>query len=165
VGRRRRGKWKGLGWISSSPFLLACFAAAVLLIVLLSYGEWAPGHGGAPAPPPSAAVPLAEPPPDPLGCLAGILADRAQWSRGDGPPRTEWRGTIPAETGLVRWNAGLTTALQAAGLEVLSGREELTERKGRWPQQRLTLEVGAAGEHLATVVVETTRNPALPAAF
>ncbi|MFH1143492.1 MAG: hypothetical protein V1774_03010 [Candidatus Eisenbacteria bacterium] len=105
------------------------------------------------------------PPADPLGELAAILEKRATWEvRAEGIG-SEWLGRIPQGMSLVHWNAETTSALESAGLEVLAGREDLIDRRGRAPLQRLTLEIGVMGEFLATVVVETTRQSSLPTAF
>jgi len=179
MGRRSRSR--GLRRWSPSPFLLGSFAGAIALVVLLSQADWGPlarperGSDAAPGAAASAtgagpagsagAAGVAMPPADPLAALSEVLAGRAEWDRRGTQGGARWEGRIDGGTSLVRWNAETTAAVEEAGLEVLSGREELVERKGRWPLQRLTLEIGAAGRRCALVVVETARDPSLPAAF
>ncbi|MBP6875036.1 MAG: hypothetical protein KBD56_03100 [Candidatus Eisenbacteria bacterium] len=168
MSRRRKPRSKGFGRIPAGAFLLLGFAAVIAIIVLLANARW--GSQGTrsvePAAAPAAAPkPLPPPASERPDLLARILAGRAEWRQTGTPGNMEWLGTLPDGSGLVKWNSDLTAAVQEAGLEVLTGREEVLERKGRWPLQRLTVEVGAAGEYLATVVVETARPPSLPAAF
>jgi hypothetical protein len=97
--------------------------------------------------------------------LAAILEREAQWQeKGAGQP-PEWRGKLPEKESLVHWNARISAAIEAAGLQVQSGTEELLERENGSPVQRLTLEVGGGGERLARIVVETRRSPYLPPSF
>ena len=167
MGRRgkSRGPWRG----SPGPLLLACFAGAIGLLVLLSHADWRPllgsrsgsGEGGRASSDRASSVAA---PADPLGTLAQVLEGRAEWDRPRAGAGDRWSGRIEGMS-LVRWNGETTAALERAGLEVLAGREELVERRGRWPLQRLTLDIGAGGRKCAVVVVETSRDPSLPAGF
>ena len=94
-----------------------------------------------------------------------MLHGEAEWEReGIGQP-AEWRGKLRGSESLVHWNARVSAAIEGAGLQVGSGREELLDRKGGGTTQRLTLEVGTGAEPLAMVVVETRRSPYLPPSF
>ncbi len=100
-----------------------------------------------------------------LEALEQLLAPAARWRQRDPGVPMVWTGTLgPPET-LVQWNARISAGVEALGLEILEGREEILTRSRGRPLGRLTLVVGDAGEILATIVVEAVRPPALPPAF
>lgn len=97
--------------------------------------------------------------------LATLLHPLADWDATEVSCPLEWKGRIPSSESLVQWNAWASSAMQSLGLEVFAGTEEIIERRGRWPLQRLTLIGGISGETLATIVIETPRRQELPPAF
>ncbi|MCK4413627.1 MAG: hypothetical protein KAY32_08790 [Candidatus Eisenbacteria sp.] len=154
AGSSRAGRW-ALG-----PLLIAFFSGALLVVLVVVLLEWpARRPGGATA---AAGRPAVQ---EQLAGLAALLDSQAEWEQIGDVSCPEWHGRIVDETSLVRWNAGATAALGAAGFEILAGKEDLIHRRNRWPLQRLTLEVGVAGEQIATVIVETGRSPSLPPPF
>jgi len=150
--RDSRRSWRG------SLLLLAFLAGAVAVLLLL--------RDGAPEPDPTTERLLAAQRRAELeGALTRLLAAQARWDEaGSGRPLT-WQGELAGRESLVRWNSRVSGEIEALGLEVLSGTEQLIERRGRFPLQRLRLTVGVGEETLATVVVETTRSPSLPPVF
>jgi hypothetical protein len=66
---------------------------------------------------------------------------------------------------MIHWNARASAAIEQAGLQVLDATEELIDRRGRPPLQRLQMRIADGGDPVAIVVVETSRSPALPPAF
>jgi hypothetical protein len=156
----RRSKPSRAGRHALGPLLLTFLAgAATAVLIILLFGR-----PSTPAPEPVGAAGQADLQAR-LDGLAALLDAQARWDQIGTSGAPEWRGRISDQTSLVRWNAGVSAALGAAGFEVLSGREELIPRRNRWPLQRLSLEVGVAGEPLAMVVVETVRPPSLPPPF
>ncbi len=100
-----------------------------------------------------------------LTALEAVLLPQAEWHHRELDPPLEWLGRLPSSQSLVQWNARVSAGIRALGMEVLEGQEDIIERPGSWPLQRLTLVVGEAGEMLATIVVETTRSPETPMPF
>lgn len=97
--------------------------------------------------------------------LTAVLEPQAEWrTRGPAIP-LNWCGEIGSDESLVQWNARVTALCERLGLEVIAGTEEIIERRGRWPLQRLTLVAALGGETLATLVVEDTRPPTVPPTF
>jgi hypothetical protein len=133
------------------------------LTVYLLLGGWnRGGQGSPPAPDPAAAGAELQRRAD---LLATILLPQAEWLRRESALPMEWEGRLPSSESLVQWNARVSAGIEGLGLEVFDGREEVIARAGKWPLQRLTLTVGGAGELLATIVIETSRSPALPPTF
>jgi len=160
MGRSRRtGSSSPRHLIPLSAFLALVAFVAILLLV-------GPSRRPAePVAPPASGAPAPLPVPGSLDRLTELLAPAAHWhlARAGVPPR--WEGRIEGGETLIHWNARMSAAIEALGLEVLDAREELLERRGRQPMQRLTLRLGLAGETTAVVLVETARSAALPPAF
>jgi hypothetical protein len=77
----------------------------------------------------------------------------------------EWVGELRSSDSLIQCNGRISTLLEALGLEVLDGREQLEEGPGQTVLQRLNLVIGRAGEVLGTIAIEARRDPSLPPAF
>ncbi len=159
TSRKERTRW-GVLPIRLTPlfaaFVTGCLAAILILWRLGALSPAAPS-GPPPAPPPSLA--------ERAEALSAMLLPQAEWRRRDGGVPMVWDGRLPAEESLIQWNARVSAGVQALGLEVLEGREEIIHNAGKWPLQRLTLVIGHAGRVVATLMVETTRSPSLPAPF
>jgi hypothetical protein len=97
--------------------------------------------------------------------LSRVLAGKADWEieRAGSPPR--WEGRLSDSESMIHWNARASAAIEQAGLQVLDATEELIDRRGRPPLQRLQMRIADGGDPVAIVVVETSRSPALPPAF
>jgi hypothetical protein len=157
--RKRDSRRQTLG----SLFAFALLAGFALVLVLA--GRFGRGPG-APAAPGAVVAPAATTRvTQPLERLAQVLTPAAEWEleRVGNPPR--WEGRLPGGESMVHWNARITAEIEAAGLQVLDATEELVDRRGRSPLQRLRLDVGLAGERLAVIVVETGRSAALAPSF
>ncbi len=161
MSARRRRPRKGSGRLRPGPILLVGIGVAVAIAVVFLVPRLR--HGPQPTRPEPQRIPPSTT--ELLARLSEVMHGEAEWTReGTGSP-PQWQGRLRGEESLVRWNARITGAVEAAGLQVLQGTEELSDRRGRWPVQRLTLRIGTDGNALATVVVETARSPALPPAF
>lgn len=152
---------KGLDPARFGPFALA-FLAGCLATVLILWGAGLIHRGHSPSASPEESAALLE---GRVAALSALLLPQADWRRRELSIPMEWIGQVSSSESLVQWNAQVSAGIRGLGLEVLEGREEVVTRPGKWPLQRLTLVVGAAGEALATIIVETTRSPTLPAAF
>ena len=97
--------------------------------------------------------------------LARVLAGRADWEieHAGTPPR--WEGRIADSESMIHWNARVSAEIEQAGLQILDATEELIDRRGRPPLQRLRMRIAEGGDPVAVVVVETSRSSALPPAF
>jgi len=162
MGSRKRKRASGRK--RSGAFLYPVLIVAALATLLLILRPWTLIPRSAPA----ASAPIPPPPPSStelLVRLRTLLQDEAEWRRqGTGQP-PEWSGKLRGEESMVHWNARVSAAIEAAGMQVREGTEELIERQGGGTLQRLTLEVGSGAETLATIVVETRRSPYLPPTF
>jgi hypothetical protein len=162
MGIRKRKRASGRK--RSGAFLLPALIVLALGVLVGMTRPWTLLPRRAPAP---AAIPIAPAVSrsELISRLSAVLEREAQWrEKGSGSP-PEWRGALAGKESLVHWNARISTAIEGAGLQVTSGTEELLERENGNPVQRLTLEVGAAGERVARIVVETRRSPYLPPSF
>ena len=159
TNRRRDSRRRTLG----SLFVLALLGGfAVLLVLSGRIGRRAPVASAPGAVVAPAAVTRVT---QPLDRLAQVLGPAAEWQleRAGNPPRGE--GRLPSGESMVHWNARVSAEIEAAGLQILDAAEELENRRGRPPLQRLRLKVGLAGEPLAIIVVETGRSAALAPPF
>jgi hypothetical protein len=101
-----------------------------------------------------------------LKALKIFLDGQADWQGGEPGIGSGWEGRLPNSESLVQWNARITDGIEAIGLQVLSGQEEIVHRKNRQPLQRLTMTIGEeTGEFLTTVMVEIVRSDNLPSVF
>ncbi|MBD3237360.1 MAG: hypothetical protein GF330_11690 [Candidatus Eisenbacteria bacterium] len=146
------------------PLLIAFLAGGALVLLALGLSgrvRWnAPAQRETPV---TAGVPVD--PETTAALLAAVLEPQADWERHDASPPLQWRGRVAAEESLVQWNARVSALCERLGLQIVSGTEEIIERRGRWPLQRVTLVAALAGETLATLVVEAPRPPTVPPAF
>jgi hypothetical protein len=159
TNRRRDSRRRTLG----SLLVFALLAGFAIVLVLTGrIGRRAP-DASAPGVvvAPAAATRVTQP----LERLAQVLGPAAEWQleRVGNPPR--WEGRLPGGESMVHWNARVSAEIEAAGLQVLDATEELENRRGRAPLQRLRIKVGLAGEPLAIIVVETGRSAALAPPF
>ncbi|MCK4305498.1 MAG: hypothetical protein KAY24_14775 [Candidatus Eisenbacteria sp.] len=159
--RRKKGKTSGSRLLRLGPFFLTFLAGGVATLLLLWVGgvlRWdgKPDPGAANEPECLRAQ---------ANGLAAILLPQAEWHSRDTTLPMEWVGRLRSSESLIQWNARVSAGIQSLGMDVLEGREEILERVGQWPLQRLTLVVGSGGETLATVIVETSRSPNLPPPF
>lgn len=143
------------------PYFLA-FVAGGLALWLLLLGSGSLGRG-APERPDAAALGAARV--EKAQALSELLLPQADWIRRDSGLPMHWYGEVSSSMSLVQWHARLSAAIGALGLEIFEGEEEITPRPGAWPTQRLSLAIGDGTARLANIVIETTRDPALPAAF
>ncbi len=100
-----------------------------------------------------------------LGLLYEHLSKLTDWERNPPGLPIEWHGRPKPEVGLVSWNARATALAESLGFVVLEGTEEILERRGKWPLQRLTLILGLGDAEIGSIVVEAPRPPTLPIAF
>lgn len=156
--RKKKTGGSGLRWLG--PLLVAFLAGAVAVYFLISGGYLDP-----------LGVDLTAAQQEELrqariGLLTTMIDDQARWTYRDlADPPLEWKGTLPDSVSLVQWNARVSKNIQELGFEILAGREEVIPRAGRWPLQRLTLEIGSGGHPIGRVTVELPRSPRLPQAF
>ncbi len=155
--RKKRSGGSGVRWLG--PLFAAFVAGAVVVYFLISGGHLEP-----------LGVDLTDAQERELreariGLLTHLIDDQASWTYRDLTEPLEWRGTLPDSISLVQWNARVSGSIEELGFEVLAGREEVIPRPGRWPLQRLTLDIGDEGLPLARVTVELPRSPRLPQAF
>lgn len=143
------------------PFFLAFVAGGLTLwLLLLGSGKLRTTEAAGTDPVARGAVRVAK-----TSALAELLLPQADWIRRDSGLPMHWFGEVPSSESLVQWHARLSAAIRGMGLEILEGEEEITPQPRAWPSQRLTLAIGDGGELLATIVIETTRSPALPEVF
>lgn len=153
--------------------LLICFLGGSLLTVM---GLWHWGALGfrqqppAPGPDPGRATSAKPAPPVQLaaprpGDLAALLEPVARWRRRDPGPPMSWTGAIDTSESLLQWNARVAAGIEALGLQVLEGREEIVDLARGGGRAQLTLVIGTAEEVVATLVVEAVRPRTTPPAF
>jgi hypothetical protein len=162
MGSRKRKRASGRK--RTGAFLLPALIVLALGVLAGMTRPWTllPRRGAAPA---AAPLPGGVSRSELISRLGAILEREAQWREKGSGSSPEWLGTLAGKESLVHWNARISTAIEGAGLQVTSGTEELLERQNGNPVQRLTLEVGAAGERVGRIVVETRRSPYLPPSF
>ncbi len=154
---RRYPGGPGLRWLG--PLFVAFVAGALVVYVLISGGHVEPL---------GVDLTLAQEKmlrQTRVNLLRTMLDSQARWSHLSEAEPLEWEGTLPDSVSLVQWNARVTQSVRDLGFEVLAGREEVIPRAGRWPLQRLTLEIGDAGLLMGRVSVEMPRSPHLPQPF
>ena len=159
--RTRDSRRRTLG----SVFLLAVLGGFIGLLLVIGHRD----RAGL-VEPPDAALPETSPSTAQRSTsssdrLARVLAGAADWEleRTGAPPR--WEGRISDSESMIHWNARVSGAIEQAGLQILDATEELIDRRGRPPLQRLRMRIAEGGDPVAVVVVETSRAPALPPAF
>lgn len=161
MGRKRRRM--RLGPFRLGPVFVAFLTGGALLLVALGISgriRW--GRHPVPAPTATATAWNRD---ACMSALVGFLRPQANWRDSAIACPLHWTGEIPAASSLIQWNARVSRALADLGLEIVSGTEEVIERRSRRPMQRLTLVAGRAGETLATIVVECQRPPQLSPVF
>ncbi len=155
--RKKQKTGLSLGWLG--PLLVSFVAGGLTVYFLMSSGHLVPLGDDA------ADIHLSELRDARLQLLETLLLPQARWTARELSEPIDWQGSLPDSVSLVQWNARITQGVQSLGFEILSGAEEVIPRAGRWPLQRLTLEVGESGLPLGRIMVETSRSPRLPQAF